>query len=220
MEVQLLEAFTVEQLNKHCRKKALRQMKSVGGMITTAVDGKGDGAFAYTCGFTQVGGKELLLQNVHRSMTNVVASLFKFLYKRHNDGHPLFHGLTISSNNGIVYAVMAPNKIEAILLKARKTQEPTRLYGLVGYDLLLLVPVGSRSSDSEAAEEKDKNDHATREEALLLMAGLGINGFKPTKEGDRPLEVCAWCHKMTKDTGARLAKCSGCKKEYYCSPEH
>jgi hypothetical protein len=52
------------------------------------------------------------------------------------------------------------------------------------------------------------------------MAGLGINGFKPTKEGDRPLEVCAWCHKMTKDTGARLAKCSGCKKEYYCSPEH
>lgn len=216
MEVRLLGAFMVEQV-----KKKYRKMKSVGGMrvILTEVAGKGGGnhgisqAFVYTCGFAEVGGKELvLLQNVHRSMTNNVADLFNHLYKEHNEGHPLDHGHTIAGGNGIAYFVMAPDKIEASLLKASKMLEPTRLYGLVGYDLLLIVPVGSRSEDL---------DQATREEVLVLATGLGVNGFKPlNKEGARSLEVCAWCHKMTKDTGARLAKCGGCKKEYYCSPEH
>jgi hypothetical protein len=136
------------------------------------------------------------------------------MFKRHNDGHPLGDGHTIDDGKGMVYIVKAPTIAEAILLKASKTLEPTRLYGISGYDLLLIVPVGSRS-ESENADKQ-----ATRLEALTLAAGLEINGFKAKQEGARPLEMCAWCHKNTTDAGKPLLKCSSCKNEFYCSPEH
>jgi hypothetical protein len=212
-----LGALTVKQLNKTYRKKIHRQIKSMGGMKIIGVDGKGAKAFAYTCGFTEVGGKELLLQNVHRSTTKHVGRMLNYLHQRHNGGHPLGHGHTIADGSGNVYVVMAPDNVESILLKASKTLEPTRLYGLKGYDLLLLVPVGSRSES-----EEDKTKQATREEALRLAVGLEVNGFQPKQEGAKPLQMCGWCRATKTKTDARAAlwKCSGCKNAFYCCPEH
>jgi hypothetical protein len=74
--------------------------------------------------------------------------------------------------------------------------------------------VGSRS-ESENADKQ-----ATREEALTLVAGQEINGFKAKQKGAKPLEMCAWCHKKTTDAGKPLFRCSSCKNGFYCSPEH
>eukprot|EP00978_Attheya_sp_CCMP212_P004805 scaffold10586_cov46-Attheya_sp.AAC.3 len=83
------------------RNQIKNELRSMGGMKITACSGEGKerlSSYAYTCGFTAVGGKELLIQNVHRSVISpsiVTISTFNFLYQRHNDGHPLRHGSTI-----------------------------------------------------------------------------------------------------------------------------
>jgi hypothetical protein len=86
MEVHLLEDLIVERLNPTYRLKIFKRIKSMGGMMITCVEGKGANAFVYTCGLTAVGGKELLMQNVHRSMTSQFS--FNYMFKRHNEGQP------------------------------------------------------------------------------------------------------------------------------------
>lgn len=93
-----LGALPVERRIKKYRKKLFRQMELMGGMHVLFSEGRGGGdhgvsqTFAYSYGFTAVGGKEILLQNVHRSMDKIISHVFNCLYKRHNDGHPLAHG--------------------------------------------------------------------------------------------------------------------------------
>eukprot|EP00978_Attheya_sp_CCMP212_P026669 scaffold88207_cov35-Attheya_sp.AAC.1 len=56
-------------------------------------------------------------------------------------------------------SVEAPaDSVEATLIKASKMLEPTRLYGLVGYNILLIIPVGTRSAD--AHDENRATNHA------------------------------------------------------------
>lgn len=116
---------------------------------------------------------------------------------------------TCGDGYGTVYMVTAPDKVEATLLKATKTLVPTRLYGLAGYDILLLVPVG--------AHENKNDKRATRAQALGLAAGFKLDGLKSWPEvGQR--QKCAWCDKTS--NGTPFMVCSGCKNGFYCSREH
>lgn len=153
-----------------------------------------------------MGGAELVvLKGLHRSMFDSrISNIINYLFTRHQEGHPLAHGHTIDGGD-VVYLVTAPPADEATLLKANETLEPTRLYGLAGYKLLFLVPVGVKEEDA---------DRMTREEVLAMALKGGFPNVKM-------LESCVWCHK-TRDmaTEAKLFKCSGCKDAFYCSPEH
>ena len=218
MEVHL-GGWAVEKLPQTFRKKLMLQLKGMGGVKITAVEGKGMKAFVYTTGFTAIGGKELLLQNVHRSMFNGmnVAHIFNWLFQRHKEGHPLAHGHTVAGN-GLAFAIFAPdNDVEATFLKASKTLESTRLYGLTGYDLLLIVPVG-------ASQDMDKQ--ASRTEALMMATGFEVPGYNSAlslqTSPHKQVKMCGWgeCHKTVTDTGLPLMRCSNCKSGYYCSLEH
>eukprot|EP00978_Attheya_sp_CCMP212_P043656 scaffold288635_cov60-Attheya_sp.AAC.4 len=220
MEVQL-GALPVAERPLTYRNQIKNQLQSMGGMKITACSGEGKErlcAFAYTCGFTGVGGRELLLQNVHRSMLSpsIVGSLFNYLYKQHNDGHPLFHGSTIQVGD-LAYTVETPAGVEATLIKASKTLEPTRLYGLAGYNILLIIPVGTRSAD--AHDENRATNHA---EVIALARGCAPDdgGFRPEPNAAK-LRICAWCKKsMAALENKQLKKCSGCNASFYCSREH
>eukprot|EP00978_Attheya_sp_CCMP212_P047704 scaffold422998_cov63-Attheya_sp.AAC.2 len=206
------------------RNQIENQLRSMGGIKISTVLGTGDVeqrlcGFAYTIGFTAVGGKELLIQNVHRSVISpsIIGPLFNWLYKRHNEGHPLAHGSTITFGE-IVYKVEAPaDRVEATLIKASKMQEPTRLYGLAGYDILLIIPVGTRLADA------DENRSTTHEEVITPARGCetGDGGFRPEPNAAN-LRICAWCHKSTAalENKKVLKKCSGCNNSFYCSREH
>lgn len=211
MEAHLLEALATERLNSQYTSQKLQHLKGMGGMQIAAVEGKGATSFVYTCGFTELRGKELLLQNVHRSMLDKGAEQFNYFYQRlKKGGDPLGDGHTIADAAGMSYIARAPTDEEAIFLKASKMLEATRLYGLKGYDLLLIVPVGCHSKSGV-----EEGIYATREETLNLAKGLDINGFKANQESAKPLEICAWCHKTTTDEGTPLSKCASCKKKYY-----
>ena len=62
------------------------------------------------------------------------------------DGHTM-------STSHVVYLALEPDSAEATLLQATKTMEPNRLYGLSGYNLLLLLPVGMIRTE-EAGENE------------------------------------------------------------------
>eukprot|EP00550_Attheya_septentrionalis_P011587 CAMPEP_0198305492 /NCGR_PEP_ID=MMETSP1449-20131203/57936_1 /TAXON_ID=420275 /ORGANISM="Attheya septentrionalis, Strain CCMP2084" /LENGTH=247 /DNA_ID=CAMNT_0044008027 /DNA_START=438 /DNA_END=1179 /DNA_ORIENTATION=- len=194
MEVQV-GAISVEPFPLMCRNQIKNQLRSIGGMKIITVSGDGKlrlCVFAYTCGFTAVGGRELLLQNVHRSMLSpsIVGDLFNYLYKRHNDCHPLFHGSTIQMGD-LAYKVETPAGVEATLIKTSKTLEPTQLYGLAGYNILLIIPVGTRSAD--AHDENRATNHA---EVIALARGCAPDdgGFRPELNAAK-LRICAWCKK-------------------------
>eukprot|EP00978_Attheya_sp_CCMP212_P004806 scaffold10586_cov46-Attheya_sp.AAC.4 len=94
--------------------------------------------------------------------------------------------------------------------------EPTRLYGLAGYNVLLIIPVGTRSADAP------KNRPTTREEVIALARGCATDdgGFRPETNAAK-LRICAWCKKSSSALENKpLKKCSGCNDSFYCSREH
>jgi hypothetical protein len=203
-----LGLLPVEPLKQTFQMQLLQEMRSMGNVRITFVEARGKTrlSFAYSCSFTAVGGAELVVQGLHRSMSDSrIQGIINYLFTRHQEGHPLAHGHTIDGGD-VVYLVQAPPADEATLIKASETLEPTRLYGLAGYKLLLLVPVGVNSEEDA--------DRMTHEEVLALALKGGFPNVKM-------LESCAWCHK-TRDTAteAKHFKCSGCKDAFYCSPEH
>lgn len=224
MEEQLIKVLPVEPLSKSYRKKLTRQIKSMGGVKVTSVESKakrGASSFLYTCGFTDVGGKELLIEGVHRSSNKSHAALVNYMYRRHKEGHPLAEGHSLTNpNNGFVYLAWAPkSKVEATLLKATKMLEPTRLYGLSGYDILKLVPVGVRIAGAE------DDEGVTREEALMLSAGFDVGCYKSlSRLGDgesiaKTLRMCGGCRKTDMELQKPLQKCTNCKRAFYCSKQ-
>lgn len=211
-----LRALPVEPMAKPLRKKVAQQLQAMGGMKITFT-----GSFMYTCGFTSVGGKELIIQNMHESMGGSnLAKIINLLYKDHMEGKPVAHGHTISGGD-IALIVEEPDPFEATLLKATKTFEATRQYGLAGYDILLLVPVGVYSRGRDGAATTTMEAKLTRQEVLAMGQGSESHGFKSLHGKTTKLEACAWC-RSTRDTAAqtKLFMCSGCNDTFYCSREH
>jgi hypothetical protein len=222
-----LGALPVEPFAPIYRTQVTNELESLGGMKITTCSGNETqrlASFAYTCGFTAVGGKELLIQNVHRSMITpgVIGSTFNFLFKRHNDGHPLRHGSTIQVGE-FAFIAETPDRVEATLIKASKTYEPTRLYGLGGYNILLIIPVGTRSADAPENRPTTNEDviALTYEDVIALAKGYETadGGFKPEANPSN-LRLCAWCKLSTNVENKTLKKCSGCNNSFYCSREH
>jgi hypothetical protein len=102
------------------------------------------------------------------------------------------------------------HKSQAVLLKATKTLEPTRLYGLTGYDILLVVPHAERTAESDR-----EFSNLLPVEKSMLAAGKPVKGFAPIKAGE--LAMCSSCGVTETQLGRLLFKCMGCKNEYYCS---
>eukprot|EP00978_Attheya_sp_CCMP212_P000753 scaffold1522_cov39-Attheya_sp.AAC.1 len=216
-----LGALSVEPFPLMCRNQINNELKSMGGMNIIGCAGEGKERLpscAYTCGFTDVGGKELIIQNVHRSIVSKrhVQHLFLFLYKRHNDGHPLAHGHAIRFGE-MIYKVEAPvDRVENTMIKAIKTLEPTRLYGLAGYNVLLIIPIGTKLAGTPET-------NMTTYEEVIAMANGGETkdgAFRPETNAAK-LRICTWCLKSTAALGNKpLKKCSGCNDCFYCSREH
>ena len=218
MRMTLKFHLEVRKLPPSYSRMVQSQLRALGGIrITFAQNSKGS-FFAYTTGFTNVGGSELLLENFHRSMTNHVSTMLNFLYKRHLDGHPLFPTSTVDCA-GVAYVAMPPldSAIET-LKKATKTLEPTRLYGVTGYRILILNPVGVKNS----AGTVPTDNQLAHTEVLRLAHGKEVDNFEKLGGTARKLEACAYCNVVQDDTRSdqRLMKCAGCKMVYYCCKDH
>eukprot|EP00588_Corethron_pennatum_P016806 CAMPEP_0194310564 /NCGR_PEP_ID=MMETSP0171-20130528/7517_1 /TAXON_ID=218684 /ORGANISM="Corethron pennatum, Strain L29A3" /LENGTH=387 /DNA_ID=CAMNT_0039064255 /DNA_START=40 /DNA_END=1204 /DNA_ORIENTATION=- len=165
-----------------------REIKNMGGVKVIVPTGHGGGdhgaskTFVYTCGFTALKptkygpqGREILLQNIHRKIANKSNRIISFLYQRHKDGHPLKDGSTAyDQNSGISFVAQLPNKADVILLKATRMLEATRLYGLEGYNIILLIPVGERLK----GKDNVKVNSVGRNEVTALAQGLEVDGHK------------------------------------------
>lgn len=214
MEEEIVRTHGVTRLNSSYRRKFLRELKAVGGMRITCVPVKGKDrlkSFAYTTGFTGVGGKELLIHDEHRAGLN--CHIFNVMFRAHQMGHPLRDGETIEmegDNSGIIYKAVAPDAVEASLLKATKTLEATRLYGLSGYDVLCVYPFAERVKESKRAFRD-----LSKEEKLKLAKGSKVDGFTPITSGQ--VRMCAHCKITENRLGKNLMKCGVCKQSFYCS---
>jgi hypothetical protein len=79
------------------------------------------------------------------------------------------------------------------------------LYGLTGYDLLLLLPVGKQLDNVG-------DIFATREEALMLYNGHDVKGkFETFKVS------CGHCKKSEFELKHRLQRCGKYQDAFYCS---
>ena len=218
MQAQVMQHVPIGPCNQKYQRVFNKEIEKHGrGINVTFVEGRGkERSCAYTCGFGLVGGKELILQNIHRSMLNSeICNLFNFLYQRHKDGHPLDDGHTMECFN-LAFMVVAPDPAEVTLLKVGKTLEPTRLFGISNYEILELVPVGVKPGGNDLQNYQGRLSHA---EVLMLYFGMEVKGFQPLRSKVRKLEACSYCND-THDTtveGKRLFKCMGCENAFYCS---
>jgi len=216
MEAQIVSFLPAGPFNKTYETTALQELKSMGGIKILCVTGrKKSESFAYTCGFASVGGKELFLRKVHRSMLDKeIHYLFNMLYKDHNEGKPVDDGHTIACES-LAFTAHALESAEAVLIKATKTLEPTRLFGIANYDILEIVPVGFKS-------DYDNKEDLTGEEVLrmAIFHDFKAKGYQCTQGKVEKLEACAMCHKK-RDTAVDmpLMKCTGCRNAFYCSRE-
>lgn len=219
MEKQVRGTSVVGPLNVAYRSAFLQNLRALGGMKITFVTGKK--GFAYTCGFASVGSKELLVVDVHHSMGSSISPVLDYLYEQHKEGHhQLGNGHTVVGGN-VAYLVAEPDPLEETLLKTTKTLEPTRLYGIARYGLLLLSPVVVKSDDADDGDDKDDPGGLTREEMMTIgVFGAEIKGFKRLGGAPKKLEGCSCCRKVRDATRQTpLFKCNGCKYAYYCSKE-
>ena len=67
------------------------QLRALGGIQITLAEKSGGSFFAYTIGYTDVGGSELLYWRIYIVWWQATyGTLVNWLYKRHLDGYPLF----------------------------------------------------------------------------------------------------------------------------------
>jgi len=218
---QLRVTLPVERLPLAYRMMITKELKSFGGLKITNVNQPGSGeSFTYTTGFAKVlGGSnntEILVvdrtKRVRKSWN--VVGLLNAHFKRLKEGGahelPLGPGHTLLGNAGVVWLLQTPeNEVEGNLFKATTTLEPTRFYGLTGYDLLLLIPVGRQIAGNINTSNRA---YATREEALILSNGRDIEGKFETFNIS-----CGHCKKTEFELKARLKCCVKCHDVFYCS---
>ena len=218
---QLRVTLPVERLPMAYRMMITRELKSLGGLKITNVTQPGsDESFTYTTGFAKVlGGSnntEILVvdrtKRVRKSWN--VVGLLNAHFKRLKEGGahelPLGPGHTLLGDAGVVWLLQTPeNEVEGNLYKATTTLEPTRFYGLTGYDLLLLIPVGKQYDGNINTSNRA---YATREEALILSNGRDIEGKFRTFNVS-----CGHCKKTEFELKARLKCCVKCHDVFYCS---
>eukprot|EP00978_Attheya_sp_CCMP212_P004804 scaffold10586_cov46-Attheya_sp.AAC.2 len=222
IESQLISLSGIEPYPPMLRNQIKNQIRSMGGIKISIAKNVEQRlcAYASTCGFTAVGGKELLIQNVHRSVISIsiIGPLFYRLYDRHTEGHPLAHGQEFQFEE-IVYKVEAPDRIEATLIKASKMLEPTGIYGLAGFNILLIIPIGTGTRLADAPE----NRSSTHEEDITLT-NEWLTDDVPFRSEPNPakLRLCAWCHKskVGLENNNPMKKCADCNNSFYCSREH
>ena len=102
MQAQVMQQVPVGPYNQKYQRVVIKEIEKHGrGINITFVAGRGkQPSYAFTCGFGLVGGKELILQNIHRSLLNSeIGNIFNFFYQRHKDGHPLDDGHTMECFN-------------------------------------------------------------------------------------------------------------------------
>jgi hypothetical protein len=204
----------------------------MGGMKIINVGG-GHGkksGFIYTVGFSSLaGGKELLLQDVHRSMSGSnINRTFNWMFSRHKEGHHLHPGHTVDTGDGVGYLVTAPkDAYDATFLKPTTMLDATRLYGVAWYEILILTAVGLKHQDEDDAtvakgEDASSASRLSREEILLSAMGIDITGVTSLGQGKtKKLEACAYCHQVRDTTEQKpLFRCGGCTHAYYCCSQH
>lgn len=220
VEEQLYQNMALGPVSAPTRRSIVQHLESLGGgMKITFMAGAGKTSYFYTVGFASVGGKELMMKDIHKSLfhSSMVQHGFKRAYERHKEGYPIKADGRIVVGD-LAFMARAPDPTEAMFLKTSQTVEASCLYGVGGYDILLLEAV--------AVQKDSPTEVVTREEVALLALGgenLGdIKGFKALGP-DPQLASCGMCGGVwdaaDKESSRRLLQCSACKDIYYCSQE-
>jgi len=217
MSRQLRSVLCVERLPSAYRMMLTKELKSLGGLKITCVKQRGE-SFTYTTGFAKVlkgKNKEILIMDKYKRVRaswkvhRLLNGHFNSLKEGGVNAKPLDAGHTLwDPYSGVVWHLQTPEtEEEGNLLKAITTLEPTRFYGLTGYDLLLLVPVGKKIDGNN-----NKDLFATREEAIMLANGHDVEGKFETFNVS-----CGHCKKTEFELKHRLKKCVKCQDAFYCS---
>ena len=227
-------------LAKPYMNAAARELKEMGGMQLISIVTKAKKeteSFIYTKGFTDLGGPEFLMQNVHRSIFNKVADMLNYMYKARKERVIYKENQTINLGN-VILKFQRPSANDALVLKATRMLETLRYYGLNGFDVLYIVPIAVQIKKfRENAPNKntiaafqtlfpnDKIDrsamdsHFPSQKSMLKRLHKGekdVPGF--IRVDSRELRMCEACTTTDQELGdARLKNCGLCKAALYCS---
>mmetsp|Transcript_3598 Transcript_3598/g.5487 ORF Transcript_3598/g.5487 Transcript_3598/m.5487 type:complete len:411 (+) Transcript_3598:149-1381(+) len=231
-------------LAKPYMNAAARELKEMGGMQLISIVTKAKKeteSFIYTKGFTDLGGPEFLMQNVHRSIFNKVADMLNYMYKARKERVIYKENQTINLGN-VILKFQRPSANDALVLKATRMLETLSYYGLNGFDVLYIVPIAVQIEKfRENAPDKntiaafqtlfpnDKIDrsamdsHFPSQKSMLKRLHKGekdVPGF--IRVDSRELRMCEFCTTTDQeleedDEDARLKNCVGCKTAVYCS---
>jgi len=213
-----------------------RELKEMGGvqLISIVTKGKkGTESFIYSKGFTDLGGPEFLMQNVHRSIFNKVADMLNYMYKTRKDGVIYKENQTMNLGN-VICKFQKPSASDALVLKATRMLETLSYYGLNGFDVLYIVPIAVQTRDKKitaAFEALFPNDKIERSMIdSLLFDQTSMNRLRMGEDDvpgcvrmdSRELRMCEFCTTTDQeleedDEDARLKNCVGCKTAVYCS---
>ena len=217
-------------------KAAARELKQMGGvkLISIATKGKKNTeSFIYTKGFTDLGGPEFLMQNVHRSVFNWVSNMLNDMYTSRKDGVIYKENQTISIGK-VVFKFQKPSESDALVLKATRMLDTLSYYGLNGFDVLYIIPIAVQKIDEAISAFQvlfpdDKIDSDTTDElkeismkgfrrgSVLVGRGEDVPGF--VRVDSRELRMCGFCTATDQELGEDgcLKNCIGCKTALYCS---
>ena len=175
MVSQVIQFIPTGPLNKTYQMFTLKEIEKHGmGINVFEVSGKGTKhpSFAYTCGFTSHGGKELILRSVHGSILRSVShAMFNFLFQRHMAGHSLAHNQTVEIGH-VAFIVRAPaNAVEATCYQSQPYSRTTTLVRHCRLRYLGASAVVLRKDSETDDEEWEKLHHD------IFMAAMGMAVF-------------------------------------------
>jgi hypothetical protein len=200
-------------LSKSYVRAAARELKEMGGMKMTTVISKGKKnteSFIHTKGFTDLGGPEFLMQNVHRSIFPWISRMLNEMYKNRKNG-TIYRGNAFIYLGKVVYKLQKPSESDALVLKATKMFDTLSYYGLNGYDVLYLIPFAVQIDKGMSMDELHTGS------ILVELTEEDVPGF--ARLDSRELRMCELCTTTDQELEGNglLKKCGECKTALYCS---
>ena len=156
--------------------------------------------FVYSIGFTVIGGREILIRNIHSSLFNSAASVIDSLFTDQLNGDPLLDGQNAMSRN-IMFQAKYPDLCETAELQASVLCLASTVFGPDNYEVVELFPIFASKGTSKQKECEKFEDRWAQ----------------PTFWGK--IHACDHygCGNLSTMEGITLKNCARCKTVCYCS---